>query len=147
MKYIIQIKIFQDEIVFDKLSSIEIKITDEVIDKMRARDQENPIEYLNRAFKYNDRVFVKGYGRKGASFTLLSNDRALNVRQDNNEYVATNLVRYDKNRAETEAVYILKGEIAFVDSSHSAFVSSEVAQKMEVITLIPVNLRKVILNI
>lgn len=134
LEYIIEIKIFQDEIVFDRLSSIEIKITDEVIDKMRARDQENPIEYLNRAFKYNNCVFVKGYGRKGASFTLLSNDRALNIRQDNNEYVATNLVRYDKNRAETEAVYILKGEIAFVDSSHSAFVSSEVARKMEVIT-------------
>lgn len=134
LNYIFEIKIFQDEISFGELSSIEIRIGDDVIDKMRARDRENPIAYLNNAFKYENRVFVKGYGRKGASFTILSTDRALHIRQENNEYVATNLVRYDSNQADRDAVYILRGNISFVDSSHSAFISSEVAQKMDVIT-------------
>ena len=134
LNYIIEIKVFRSEITFSKLNSIEIKIGDEVIDKMRVRDKENPIAYLNNAFKYGDRVFVKGYGRKGASFTILSSDRALNIRQVGNEYIATNLVKYDKSRADMEAVYILKGDLSFVDSSRNAFVSGEVAQKMEIIT-------------
>lgn len=134
LNYIFEIKIFQNEIVFGKLASIGIRIGDDVIDKMRVKDKEDPIGYLNRAFKYENRVFVKGYGRKGASFTILSTDRALHVRQENNEYIATNLVRYDRNNADLDAVFILKGNISFVDSSHSAFISSEVAQKMDVIT-------------
>lgn len=134
LNYIIEIKVFREEITFGKLNAIKIKIGDEVIDKMRVRDKESPIAYLDNAFKYGDRVFVRGYGRKGASFTILSADRALNVRQVGNEYIATNLVRYDKSRADMEAVFILKGDLSFVDSSRSAVVSGEVAQKMEVIT-------------
>lgn len=134
LAYIIEIKIFRGEITFGKLGAIKIKIGDEVINKMRAKDKDNPIAYLNEAFKYGDRVFVKGYGRKGASFTILSAERELSVRQEGNEYIATNLVRYDKSRADMDAVYILKGELSFVDSSRNAFVSSEVAQKMAVIT-------------
>lgn len=134
LEYIFEIKIFQNEITFGELTSIEIRIGDDVIDKMRIKDKEDPIGYLNRAFKYENRVFVKGYGRKGASFTILSTDRALHVRQENNEYVATNLVRYNRNIADLDAVYVLRGNISFVDSSHSAFISSEVAQKMDVIT-------------
>lgn len=134
LNYIIEIKVFREEITFGKLNAIEIKIGDEVIDKMRIRDKENPIAYLDNAFKYGDRVFVRGYGRKGASFTILSADKTLNVRQVGNEYIATKLVRYDKSRADMEAVFILKGDLSFVDSSRSAFVSGEVAQKMEVIT-------------
>ena len=52
LDYIIEIKVFQDEISFGKLNAIEIKIGDEIIEKMRARDKENPIAYLNNAFKY-----------------------------------------------------------------------------------------------
>ena len=65
LNYIIEIKVFREEITFGKLNAIEIKIGDEVIDKMRIRDKENPIAYLDNAFKYGDRVFVRGYGRKG----------------------------------------------------------------------------------
>lgn len=134
LNYIFEFKIFQNEIVFGELASIEIRIGDEVIDKMRVKDKEDSIGSLNRAFKYENRVFVKGYGRKGASFTILSTDRALRVRQENNEYVATSLDRYDRNQADLDAVYVLKGNISFVDSSHGAFISSEVAQKMDIIT-------------
>lgn len=129
LNYIIEIKVFREEITFGKLNAIEIKIGDEVIDKMRIRDKENPIAYLDNAFKYGDRVFVRGYGRKGASFTILSADKTLNVRQVGNEYIATKLVRYDKSRADMEAVFILKGDLSFVDSSRSAFVSGEVAHQ------------------
>lgn len=134
LDYIIEIKVFQDEISFGKLNTIKIKICDDVINKMRARDKENPIEYLNNAFKYGDRVFVRGYGKGGAYFTILSADRALSIRQIENEYIATNLVRYNKSMADKEAVFILRGALLFVDSSRSAFVSGEVARKMEVIT-------------
>ena len=123
LNYIFEFKIFQNEIVFGELASIEIRIGDEVIDKMRVKDKEDSIGSLNRAFKYENRVFVKGYGRKGASFTILSTDRALRVRQENNEYVATSLDRYDRNQADLDAVYVLKGNISFVDSSHGAFIA------------------------
>ena len=135
LEYLIEIKIFQSLVTFDELSSITIKIGDSIIDKMRVKDKEDPIGYLNRAFKYGDRLFVKGYGNgKGKAFTLLSTDRALHVRMENGEYVAVNLVRYDKQKAEDDAVYILKGQVSFVDSSHTAFVSAEVSKKMDAIT-------------
>ena len=135
LEYLIEIKIFQSLVTFDELSSITIKIGDSIIAKMRVKDREDPIGYLNNAFKYGDRLFVKGYGNgKGKAFTLLSTDRALHVRMENGEYVAANLVRYDKQRADDDAVYILKGHVSFVDSSHTAFVSAEVSKKMDAIT-------------
>lgn len=132
--YVIEIKVFQNRVILGQLNTLKIKICDEVIDKMRIKDKANPIEYLNNAFKYKNMVFAKGYGRKGASFTLLSKDRALNIRQENNEYIATNLVRYDKQNADLDAVYILEGEISFVDDSSVAHISAEVTKKMNVIT-------------
>lgn len=134
LDYIIEIKVFQTLIQFNLLQAIEIQIRDEVVDKMRIRDKENPIGYLNSAFKYGNMLFVKGYGNKGADFSLLSKDRMLHVRQEDNVYIATNLVRYDASRSDYDAVYIMQGEISFVDSSHSARVSSEVIKKMNQIT-------------
>lgn len=134
LTYIIEVKVFHSLIQFNELQAMEIQITDDVFGKMRIKEKENPISYLNASFKYGDMFFVKGYGRKGASFTILSKDRALHIRQENNTYIATNIVRYDQNKAEFDAVYILQGAIRFVDSTHGALVSREVAQKMDIIT-------------
>lgn len=134
LTYIIEVKVFHSLVQFNELQAIEIQITDDVVSKMRIKEKENPISYLNAAFKYGDMLFVKGYGRKGASFTVLSKDRALHIRQESNTYNATNIVRYDQNRAEFDAVYILQGAIRFVDSTHGAYVSREVAKKMNIIT-------------
>ena len=134
LDYIIEIKVFQTLIQFNALQAVEIQIRDEVVEKMRIKDKENPIGYLNSAFKYGNMLFVKGYGRKGADFSLLSKDRVLHIRQENNVYIATNLVRYNARNADYDAVYILQGEVSFVDASHSARVSSEVIKKMNQIT-------------
>ena len=134
LDYIIEIKVFQAKIQFNSLQAVEIQIRDEIIGKMRIRDKEDPIGYLNSAFKYENMLFVRGYGRKGASFSLLSKDRMLHVRQEDNVYIATNLVRYDAGRADYDAVFILQGEVTFVDSSRSAKVSNEVIRKIEQIT-------------
>ena len=74
LDYIIEIKVFQAKIQFNSLQAVEIQIRDEIIGKMRIRDKEDPIGYLNSAFKYENMLFVRGYGRKGASFSLLSKD-------------------------------------------------------------------------
>lgn len=67
---IIEVKVFQDVINFNAMQGIEIEIGEEVIGKMRVKDKEDPIAYLNSAFKYNDMLFVKGYGRKGQILLL-----------------------------------------------------------------------------
>lgn len=134
LDYIVEIKVFQTKIIFNKLQAVEIQIRDDIVDKMRIKEKEDPIGYLNTAFKYGTMLFVKGYGRKGANFSILSKDRMLHVRQEDNVYVATNLVRYDASRADYDAVYILQGEVSFVDSSHSAVVSHEVTSKINQIT-------------
>lgn len=134
LDYIVEIKVFQTKIIFNALQAVEIQIRDDIVDKMRIKEKEDPIGYLNAAFKYGSMLFVKGYGRKGANFSILSKDRMLHVRQEDNVYIATNLVRYDASRADYDAVYILQGEISFVDSSHSALVSHEVATKMNQIS-------------
>ena len=51
LAYIIEIKVFQTLIQFNMLQAVEIQIRDEVVDKMRIRDKEDPIGYLNSAFK------------------------------------------------------------------------------------------------
>ncbi len=108
MNLIIEVKVFQDIINFNAMQGIEIKIGEEVIGKMRVKDKEDPIAYLNHAFKYNDMLFVKGYGRKGADFTLVSKDRSLHVTQIDNVYVANSLARYDRSKADFENQYIMR---------------------------------------
>ncbi|SHK77684.1 AAA domain-containing protein [Anaerocolumna jejuensis DSM 15929] len=130
LKLIVEIKVFQDIINFNAMQGIEIEVGEEVIAKMRVKDKENPIGYLSDAFKYNDMLFVKGYGRKGANFTLLSKDRVLNVTRVDNVYVASNLVRYDRNKADFENLYILKGHISFVNATQGASISREVTERM-----------------
>ncbi|WP_285829607.1 ATP-binding protein [Bacteroides acidifaciens] len=127
---IIEVKVFQDVINFNAMQGIEIEIGEEVIGKMRVKDKEDPIAYLNSAFKYNDMLFVKGYGRKGADFTLVSKDRSLHVTQIDNVYVATNLVRYDRSKADFENLYIMKGHVIFVNATQGASISREVTERM-----------------
>lgn len=131
LNYIVEIKVFNDVISFNALQAVKIQIDESVIGKMRVKDRENPIQYLNDAFRYKDMMFVKGYGQKGASFTLLSKDRALHIIQEKDVYTATNIIRYDRSRADFDAVYILRGNIEFVDGSHGASISREVSRKMK----------------
>jgi len=98
---ILEIKVFESMTYFNSLQSIKICIDEKVISKLRVRERENPIEYLKNAFMYKDMVFIKGYGRNGSNFTLLSKERALNIIQENRVYTATNINRYDRSRAES----------------------------------------------
>lgn len=129
-KLIVEVKVFQDTINFNAMQGIEIEVGEEVIGKMRVKDRQDPIEYLNNAFKYNDMLFVKGYGRKGANFTIVSKDRALHVSQVDNVYVATNLVRYDRSRADFDNLFIMKGHVSFVNATKGASISREVTERM-----------------
>lgn len=131
---IVEIKKFSDIISFNALQDMRIRIDENIIGKMRARDKENPLEYLKQAFMYQDMMFVKGYGNRGEKFTLLSKDRMLHIAKQNREYTATNLVRYDRAKAPFDAVYILKGNIGFVDGSSQAAISNEVSKKMHQIS-------------
>ena len=127
---IVEVKVFQDTINFNAMQVIEIEVGEEVIGKMRVKERQDPIEYLNNAFKYNDMLFAKGYGRKGANFTIVSKDRALHVSQVDNVYVATNLVRYDRSRADFDNLFIMRGHVSFVDATKGASISREVTERM-----------------
>ncbi len=127
---IVDVKVFQDVINFNAMQGIEIEIGEEVIGKMRVKDREDPIAYLNNSFKYNDMMFVKGYGRKGANFTLVSKDRALHITQVDNVYVANNLVGYDRSIADLKNLYIMKGCVSFVNATQAASISREVTDRM-----------------
>ena len=127
---IVEVKVFEDTINFNAMQGIEIEVGEEVIGKMRVRTRQDPIEYLNSTFKYNNMLFVKGYGRKGANFTIVSKDRALHVSQVDNVYVATNLVRYDRSRADFDNLFIMQGQVSFVNVTKGASISREVMERM-----------------
>lgn len=129
-KCIVDIKIFNGIIEFNDLSGIEIEVEGEIIRKIGAKYKENPIEYLNSNFKYKDMMFVKGYARKSSDFTILSKNRAIHVKQNNNVYSAINIVNYDRSKADFEAVYILKGKVDFVNVTQGALISKEVSERM-----------------
>lgn len=46
---IVEVKVFQDTINFNAMQGIEIEAGEEVIGKMRVKDRQDPIEYLNNA--------------------------------------------------------------------------------------------------
>lgn len=135
MTYIAEVKQFREIIDIGPLNEIEIQIGSEIINSkmMRARDKEDPVAYFDEAFRYNDMFFLKDYRRKGASFTLLSRDRALNIHQANNTYVATTLTRYERDQADRDIVYILRGRIKFTESSNCSQISQTIAEKMSAI--------------
>lgn len=128
---IVEIKVFQDTINFNAMQGIKIEVGEEVIGKMRLKDRQDPIKYLNNAFKYNDMLFVKGYGRKGPNFTIVSKYKALHISQVDNVYVATNLVRYDRSRADFDNLFIMRGHISFVNATKGASISREVTERMK----------------
>lgn len=130
LNLIVEIKIFQDTITFNEFQAIQIEVSEDVIAKMRAVDKQDPIRYLNKNFKYQDMLFVRGYGKKGINFTLLSKDRALDITYIDKVYIAKNLLRYDRGKADLENVYILKGNITFVPETQGRSISKETLQRI-----------------
>ncbi len=130
--YIAEVKQFREIIDIGLLNEIEIHIGTEIISSkyMRVRDRDNPTAYFDEAFRYNDMYFLKDYRKAGNSFTLLSRDRALNIHRDNNTYTATSLTRYDRDQADRDVVYILKGKVKFSESSNVAQISRTISEKM-----------------
>lgn len=135
LTYIVEIKVFADIISFNELQGITISVGDDVITRLRKKDQEDPIAYLNSAFKYNDMLFVKGYGRKDADFTILSKYRQIRVKRENGSYTAVRISRYDRNQADYESsLYILKGSVTFVNSTQAAQISKDISTTMDKIS-------------
>ncbi|NLG03117.1 MAG: AAA family ATPase, partial [Clostridia bacterium] len=130
--YIAEVKQFREIIDIGLLNEIEIHIGTDIISSkyMRVRDRDNPTAYFDEAFRYNDMFFLKDYRKAGNSFTLLSRDRALNIHRENNVYTAKLLTRYDRDQADRDIVYILRGKVKFSESSNVAQISQTIAEKM-----------------
>lgn len=133
---ILQIQVFEQRIELGKLASLKIAVTDDVVSRLSDAEQKEAIKALEEKFIYENPkngekvIFVKGYGRNQADFSLLSKNKMLHVRKQDDVYVAENLVRYDRSRALWDAVYLIVGKIEFVDSTHNAQISKLTAKEM-----------------
>ncbi len=133
----IQLRIFEEIVSLGQLSTLRIAITDDVIDKLTDKEQQNPLESLKDKFIYTDpktkksMIFVKGYNKKNADFSLLSRRNRLNVTKDADSYISSSYARYDSSYADFDAVYLITGNIEFVDSTRDAKVSDELNKNME----------------
>lgn len=137
----IQLRIFEEIVSLGQLSTLRIAITDEVIDRLTDKEQQNPLEALKEKFIYTDpktkktMIFVKGYNKKNADFSILSRRNRLNVSKDSDSYISSGYARYDSSYADFDAVYLISGNIEFVDSTRDAKISDELNKNMEKIRL------------
>ena len=133
----LQLRIFEEIVSLGQLSTLRIAITDDVIDKLTDKEQQNPLEALKEKFIYTDpktkktMIFVKGYNKKNADFSILSRRNRLNVSRDSDSYISSNYARYDSSYADFDAVYLISGNIEFVDSTRDAKISDELNKNME----------------
>lgn len=133
----IQLRIFEEIVSLGQLSTLRIAITDDVVARLTDKEQQNPLEALREKFIYTEprtnktMVFVKGYKRKDADFSLLSKRNRLNVTKDADSYIASGYARYDSSYADFDAVYLISGNIEFVDSTRDAKISDELNKNME----------------
>lgn len=133
----IQLRIFEEIVSLGALSPLRIAITDDVIDKLTDKEQQNPLEALKEKFIYTDpktkrtMIFVKGYNKKNADFSILSRRNRLNVSRDSDSYISSGYTRYDSSYADFDAVYLISGNIEFVDSTRDAKISEELNKNME----------------
>ena len=136
----IQLRIFEKIVSFGQLSTLRIAITDEVVERLTDKEQQNPLETLKEKFIYTDprtkktMIFVKGYNKKDANFSLLSKRNRLNVSKESDSYIASGYTRYDSSYADFDAVYLITGNIEFVDSTRDAKISNELSKNMEKIS-------------
>lgn len=133
----IQLRIFEEIVSLGQLSTLRIAITDDIIEKLSDREQQNPLETLKDKFIYTDSrtnktmIFVKGYNKEKADFSILSRRNRLNVSKDRDSYISVNYARYDSSYADFDAVYLITGNIEFVDSTRDAKISNELNKNME----------------
>ena len=133
----IQLRIFEEIVSLGQLSTLRIAIADDVIDKLTDKEQQNPLESLREKFIYTDpktkksMIFVKGYSKKNADFSLLSRRNTLNVSKTADSYISSSYTRYNSSYADFDAVYLITGNIEFVDSTRDAKVSDELNKNME----------------
>lgn len=136
----LQLRIFEEIVFLGQLSTLRIAITDEVVERLTDKEQQNPLEALKEKFIYKDprtkknMIFVKGYNKKDANFSLLSKRNRLNVTKDSDSYIASGYTRYDSSYADFDAVYLITGNIEFVDSTRDAKISNELSKNMEKIS-------------
>ena len=137
---ILRLQVFEQRIELGKLSNLKILLTDDVVSRLSDSEQREPIKVLEEKFVYTDSktgdrmIFVKGYGRKQADFSLLSLRNMLHIRKQDDVYTAEKLVRYDRSKAEWDAVSLIVGTIEFVDSTRNAQVSASTASEMKKIS-------------
>ena len=133
----LQLRIFEEIVSLGQLSTLRIAITDDVIDKLTDKEQQNPLETLKEKFIYTDpktkktMIFVKGYNKKNADFSILSRRNRLNVSKESDSYISNGYARYDSSYADFDAVYLISGNIEFVDSTRDAKISVELNKNME----------------
>lgn len=133
----LQLRIFEEIVSLGQLSTLRIAITDEVKERLTDKEQQNPLEALKEKFIYTDpktkktMIFVKGYYKKNADFSILSRRNRLNVSKDSDSYIATGYTKYDSSYADVDAVYLISGNIEFVDSTRDAKISAALNKNME----------------
>ena len=133
---IIRLRIFEEIVELGALATLRIAITDDVVGQLENTEQGNSLEVMKEQFVYTEpktgkqMVFVKGYGKKKDTFSLLSKRHRLNVSKNKDSYIAESYKRYDSGYADFDAVFLLKGNIEFVDSTRDAKISAEFSKNM-----------------
>lgn len=134
---ILQLRIFEEIITLGKLATLEISIDDDVAEKIKTNESETFLQAVEKEFIYSDvktnrkMIFVKGYGNGKADFSILSKRNRLSVEKTGDSYKAKNYARYDSSYADFDAVYLITGNIEFVDATKDAKISNEIRKNME----------------
>ena len=131
---IIKLRIFEEIVTLGDLATFRIAITEDI--KYQLEEKGKTLDYLENEFFYTDpksnkkMIFVKGYGKKNGDFSILSRRKRLNVEKSGDVYIAESLKSYNSSYADFDAVYVIFGNIKFVDSTRDAKISAEISENM-----------------
>lgn len=131
---ILELKIFESEIILNRLQAIDIQISERVKSTTKLKNRNSDltvIEYLDSLFKYKNRIFVQGKGSIKNQFYLLNRHNRLLIKRIDNHFEAIKLEPYDENRAPYDTATIIRGEVNFRDNTQGDNVSNEVLSCLE----------------
>lgn len=135
---LIKIRLFSGSFEIAPLTKMGIAVKDSIVNVLPEKAKENSIEFLKEEFVFKDSktgksiVFVRGFGNsKRNDFALISRRHSLNVLRDGDTFITDKYITHDASYLDRNAIYLLKGNIEFVNSTKDAKVSAELSQNMD----------------
>lgn len=131
----VQIHIFFQIIEFNSIQKLLIQISDNIINNHAFPNyaKSDPVKFISNEFIYNKNIVFAYNFKSKVKLQLISKTWRLDIDKRGNGFIASS-IRRRKAEDINVPIYMLRGNIEFIDSTQNEIVSKEVAQKLQAIS-------------